>query len=439
MCTTSRRGRSKAEETLLDVLPVKPPVTPGHALQEYLSKAYGDALTAHELGLQPADDSTAKLHVPISIFLHVNGNGPPHYAGIHHDEVHFSASLLKAAAMFAAFSLFIEANALAAQQSFVSLDDFISALGLKFNSNDAVPAIINAGVGLKPQYKKILFVTGFGAGRNPDVKFQPDFLSPLPEDELRFKHYLDVQKQELDLGNIRIVRGEIEENAKTLAALAQVSDLFLMIVKSDNSRTSKCINNLGFAYINVTLMNGGFYDRASVAGIWLAANFVGGTRVGIDSVNDLNAAQVTTTRKMSELFSLIQRGKLVHDESSPAQKELSRLANIDMKTLLRAANDFEPTWLGRGSVRLFTVEAVKIGVANLKPNTNPMGPDVYSEANIARWNDAAKLVNPAFGLDLNGVIVRCWQNLRDGTNVRLDGIAGIVERTVSGFLDQTPV
>lgn len=44
MCTTSRRGRSKAEEALLDVLPVKAPVMPGHALQEYLTKAYGEAL-----------------------------------------------------------------------------------------------------------------------------------------------------------------------------------------------------------------------------------------------------------------------------------------------------------------------------------------------------------------------------------------------------------
>ncbi|HUR98971.1 MAG TPA: hypothetical protein VMZ26_12965, partial [Pyrinomonadaceae bacterium] len=45
-------------------------ITPAIPLQAYFNKFYKRAVADHKLGLQPADDSTAKLHVPISIIAH---------------------------------------------------------------------------------------------------------------------------------------------------------------------------------------------------------------------------------------------------------------------------------------------------------------------------------------------------------------------------------
>jgi hypothetical protein len=354
-------------------------------LQKYLEKAYSEALVAHKMGSQPADDSTAKLHVPISIFAHVN-SGSHHYAGIHHDEVHFSASLLKVAAMYAAFSLRTEARELAKPGAappggFKKPEDFFDALDKKFKPADAVAAIRNAGVGLKPRYSDILTVTGFSGG-GLTVNFSPDFLDHMRQ----------------------------------------------MIIPSNNSSAGECIRRLGYAYINVKLMNGGFYDPDSSPpkGIWLAADFVGGARIEIDSVNDGKSAQATTSRQMARLFSLIQLEQLIPDVTS----------SLEMKAILREAQGVDSAWISRFGPRLFSFEGVKVGLANLKPNTPPKGPDVYSEGVLLKWSGGPVPLPH----NLSGYIAVCWQNLRvSAYDTGVPGIAEMIEKAFSNFLNQAPL
>lgn len=403
-----------------------------NTLQAYFNKAYKDALLASKLGAQPADDSDAKLHVPISIIAHA-GQGAAHTIfGVHHDEMHFSASLLKAAAMFAAFKLLAEARALAKTPpsgGFNNQAAFFAALKQKFNSADAVPEITSAGpsVGLEPRYPDILEVTGFG-GSSLTVKFTPSFYKSITEDGALHKAYRDIRRDD-NLGND--ADGNPIENARSRAALAKVSHMYRMIVWSENFSAGECIRRLGYAYINVKLMEAKLYDRNTQKGIWVGGDFRGGTRVEVDSVNDGKVAVATTTREMAQLFSQIQLGLLIDAESSAGMKEL-----------LAEAQRFEPSWLTRDGARLFLVEGVKIGVANLKPNAPVKGPNVYSEGIIANWDTTGALPDEKLPKDrnLSGILAVCWQNLREEQiATKFDGVAEVIENTVQDFLNQTKI
>jgi hypothetical protein len=436
MCKTTTTGtQSGAKKGVGGVAPNTVPVAPDHALQDYLAKHYATALAAKDLGTQPADDSVTKLHVAISIYAHKSGGGDPFYAGIHHDEMHFSASLLKAAAMYAAFTLRAEARVLAAGGGFANDAAFFTALAGQFTSNDAVPAIRNAGasVGLQPQYKDILQVSGFG-GPSLTVDFQPVFFAGIPADNPLYQHYKDVWDAEEAAGRV-FEDHDPTENATTLAELNKVSHMYKMIVPSNNVSAAFCIRKLGYAYINVKLMQAGFYNAGSVPpkGVWLAADFGGGPRVEIDSLNDGKSAQATTSREMGRLFSLTQRLALIdpgHTGDTTQCKE--------MKALLREAHVMaDSAWISRFGVRKYKYAGVKVGVANLKPNTPPKGEDVYSEGVMLKWkNDATKLAH----LGLNGEISVCWQNVRKSAfDAAVPAIAAMIEKTFADFLAQGPV
>ena len=401
-------------------------------LQAYFNKAYKDALLAHKLGAQPADDSDAKLHVPISIIARADKGTTHTVVGVHQDEMHFSASLLKAAAMFAAFKLLAEARALAKTPpagGFANQAAFFAALKQKFNSADAVPDITSAGpvVGLEPRYRDILEVTGFG-GSSLTVKFTPSFYKSLTEDNALHKDYRDIRRAD-GLGDD--AAGNPIENARSRAALAKVSHMYRMIVFSENFSAGECISRLGYAYINVKLMDAKFYDRTTKKGIWVGGDFRGGPRIEVDSVNDGKVAIATTTRAMAQLFSQIQLGLLIDAESSAGMKEL-----------LVEAQRFESSWLTRGGSRLFLVEGVKIGVANLKPNDPPRGPDVYSEGIICTWDTTGALPDEKLPPDrgLSGEFAVCWQNLRkDSIPTEFDGVAEVVENSIQDFLNQIAI
>jgi hypothetical protein len=400
---------------------IKPPDIP---LQPYLDKAYKDAVDAGLLGPQLADEAERKKrHVAISIIAHANSGTSHHYAGVHDDEVHFSASLMKVAAMYAAFSLRFEARELAADGSFANATAFFNALKQKFKVSDAVPAIRNAGVFLEPRYTDILSVTGFGGVGATTVDFAPSFFHSVDEDEALYKDYEAVRVAE---GLGVDTHGNLVENAKSLAAFAKVSHMYRMIVPSNNSSAGECIRRLGYAYINVKLMNGGFFDPASTPpkGIWLAGDYAGSTRVEIDSVNDGKSAQATTSRQIARLFSQIRLGDLP--------------GSTAMRGLLEKAHEVDSAWISRSGPHLFDFEGVKVGVANLKPNDPPsLGPDVYSEGLLLKWDLTAEERRDR---NVNGQLAVCWQNLRvSALALGLPAIARIIETAFSDFLAQIAV
>ncbi len=408
-------------------------------LQTYFNRAYIELLSKHKLGDQPADDSVSKLHVPMTLIAYANSGDAHTRVCIYQDEMHFSASLLKAGVMYAAFKLLAEAEDLAKASpagSFANQNAFFAALKQQFNSADAVPAIRDAGAGLVPSYDKTLTVSGFGPGGKLTVTFVPEFYHGFSVDQDLNKKYVEIRKRD-KLGDDE--HGNPIENASSRAALAQVSHLYKMVVWSNNHSAGECIRRLGYAYINVKLMEIDLFDKKNTRGIWIGGDYeLIFPRVEVDSVNDDKVALATTTRHMAELFSLIKLEKLPHSD--------------DMQFLISEAQQFEPSFISRVPERLFRVGGVKIGVANIKPNEGPkIGPDVFSEGIIFSWNTDGALPGEKLPVDrkLSGDFTMCWQNLQANVikkdlaahNVsnKFDGIAEVFENAFQNFLNQIKV
>ena len=410
-------------------------------LLTYFKRAYQDALSKHQLGDQPDDDSTEKLHVPITLIAYAKSGDVHTKVGIYEDEMHFSASLLKAGVMYAAFKLLKEAEDLAESQpaaGFSNQNALFAALQKQFKSSDAVPAITDVGAkaGLVPRYADILKVAGFGTNKLV-VSFAPEFYHSITEDRDLYKAYLKIRHDQ-HLG--KDANGNKIESPESTAALARVSHMYKMVVWSNNTSAGECIRRLGYAYINVKLMEKNLFDKEHSKGIWIGGDYVGvAPRIEVDSLNDAKVATATTTRHMAELFSLIKLDKVPHSDQ--------------MQFLIAEAQDSEPSFISRAPPRLFKVGGVKIGVANIKPNTKPLGPDVNSEAIIFSWNTDDALPGEKLPKDrnLSGIFTACWQNLRGDAvaankaahNVRnvddgeFDGVAAVIENTIKNFINQT--
>src|SRR5206468_4455053 len=98
---------------------------------------------------------------------------------------HFSGSLVKVAAMMAAFRLRKQANDLArdrnAQRTPFVGGDFISALAATINWQDVVSKIKNASGLLPPRFDLVLSVTGRPEDGNLKVDFRAEFVDLMEE------------------------------------------------------------------------------------------------------------------------------------------------------------------------------------------------------------------------------------------------------------------
>ena len=115
-----------------------------------------------------------------------------------------------------------------------------------------------------------------------------------------------------------------------------------MIVESNNCSAGECIVRLGFPYINVKLMENGFFKKdtwntSKPIGIWLAGDYIQDTcfnkskkltYVKIKSVNDCGSgndcttAQNTCSKEMADFFMKIVLGELVDQSSSQGMHDL---------------------------------------------------------------------------------------------------------------------
>lgn len=389
--------------------------------QTYLDKVYEEVKNV-DSDLGP--DFGPKTHVPISIFL--RSKGPIHtYAGVFDEEHHFSASLMKVAAMFAAFKLRREALLLAEKvkdgtvvlSAPANQTKFFNKLDAQFNPNDAVPGIATqSGINKRPKYAEILSVTGFPNLASLTVQFIPNFQN----------HMLK------------------------------------MIVPSNNCSAGECIVTLGYPYINVKLMEDGFFDKSTwntptPKGIWLAGDYIVTAPpalkcfnadkkhpyVRITTVNDCDAthfcgsAQNTGSKEMARFYLKIMLEELVDQQSSKDMRDLLHKAQFGTPPFVPPP---DTSFVSRVTAipLLFDVDAVKIGQAEIKPDSQRGNIEVRSEGIIINW----KIPNAAArkkwdDLNLTGEAAICWQNLPN--NVTLNGIAKIINQSVSQFVNQDPV
>ena len=405
MCRTTTPPRPASQKNIHDFPPntTAGAVTPLLAyLMKYVTK-FGDELIPDPPPTLPSDVNPDEYkHVPLSLWPLRKDDVSPYYAGVNDDDTDFSASLLKAAALYAAGQL--HADALAALPGATNSSTFLSSFkaALKARVDSTADSRIlskhfpsGSPVGLYPNITNVLKFSGFGSPTGPKVDFT--------------------------------------DNYKT--------QMSAMIVQSSDPAAAFCIDQLGYGYISTVLIERQFFITSASRGIWLAGDYANpNTYIRIPVMNDHPDAQNTTSRQMCRLFALIRLKKLPENDPD---------ANTLMQNLLhepKTGPDHTGPWLspGRnpGTDFLFTVVADKIGFAGLGTGQTP---NVYSEGLIISWDDDDqvdafnKRIDPDDShpeIHLSGEIAVCWQNYLADSFPDFRGIIKVINKSISDFLDQ---
>jgi hypothetical protein len=384
---------------------------PDEALKTALGQAAAAQAAAGRLG--------PNSHVAFSLVA-LTSDGHHRYGGVFDEEMHFSASLVKVAALYAAHELLAAARRLARKKGFADVSAFMTSLSTKFNPAITATAMPNVRALVTdpalmepfPKYDLIFTVTNLGVANEPNVQFSPQFQDHLVS----------------------------------------------MIGHGTNTGASATIRKLSYAYINAALIKGGFFAPAQGTtaqnGIWLAGDYLGDKNkpkfndathipyVRIDCVNDCKTengvtdcavAQISTTRRMANLLALMELGKLPRGDAA---------ANTSMKSLMSEPKPLIPggggtrdtPWLDQsrltGVTAQFTITHDKVGVADLK-----RGPDVHSEGLVVKWTNRPGDQALLDRRHLTGTIAISWQNL---IPFNFNGIARVVNDAFANYI-ATPV
>jgi GH24 family phage-related lysozyme (muramidase) len=387
-----------------------------------LNDAFQAAATAVKAS-HPHLPDVAKL--PIIIVPLCDDHTRP-FTGFNVDKQYYSGSMLKFAAMFAAYQLRHAVNHLGATLDPAKVTDpdkFFDAVRKEFDSqilkaSDLLqPSSVKTAGKRPPQYNTIFLPTKDAAGKW-SVTFRSDVDPKLDFD-----------------GHLR-----------------------KMVVDSHNPSAGFCIQALGFSWIDGLLQKVGLFDSKSKRGIWLAGDYlwprgvivkahdagtadaekdeefdlgVGGwAEVRIPSENDGPSKQCTTCIDAARLLVLLVDQKLV------ATTDPHDTANDEMLGLMHMA----VTGAGAASIvnryptlgAPFTVLHTKIGVGTLGTTGN-CNPDsaghtkgcILSESLIGK-----QAANPFRRF----VVV--WQNVKDPANDGYEEIAQIrelIQKTMDGL------
>ena len=266
-------------------------LTPDVDLESALNAAYGEAQAAFP-------STSAPKRVGCSIVLVDDSVTPTIYrqGGIRNGNVYYSASLLKVAAMYAAYELRNSVNAAARTLTATTSTELFAQLTLGLNP------LISAAV--------------------PQVTTTPGIT-----EVMKVPNHSKI-----------FVAIPLMEGGFALDFSGDFADLMrLMIVQSDNEAAAQCIQRLGYSWINGALASAGFFNSDSQRGIWLAGTFTGSeTYVRIMSDNHGLSAQATTCADLANMYALLNDRQLVDPGSSES-----------MLTLLADAQDAEPGWVTR--------------------------------------------------------------------------------------------
>jgi hypothetical protein len=340
--------------------------------------------------------------IPMAI-ASLNLDGTTSVIGQHDvTEMFFSGSLLKIAAMYAAFQLRHAVNDLAATlDPNLSIPDFFKKVRATFDPQikNAVKLLTDRGFHQVPKYETIFTPTLGGDGKFT-VAFRSD-----ADPKFDFQHHL----QE-------------------------------MVVNSHNPSAGLVIQSLGYNLINGVLENGGFF-RNNSTGIWLAGDYlpnpvpnttfsefveeralglVGGNVVTIASLNDGQVKQVTTCIDPVKMFVLLANEELVSN-----QHDSDDTANADMLTMTADAvtGTGAPSRFTRAApLPAFTVLNCKIGLGELKGGgVCPTFRCVTSEVSILQHTSGRQFVT-------------MFQNINVAGARHFHMIAEIFQRTMDKFL-----
>jgi hypothetical protein len=313
------------------------------------------------------------------VIVALNDDGTRPFASHRQVDMFYSGSLLKVAAMYAAFQLRSAVNDLGATMSVATDPDPFKKIKDTFDDqiDQEVPRIKGTrGITREmriPKYSDIFTATQSGGHYTFDFAIGPD-----DSDDDHHKP------------------------ASTFFA-----NLKRMIIGSHNISAMACIRALGYSWINGVLQKAGFFLPLTDNGIWLAGDYDNWATVDVQSVNDGLVKQATTCLDMAKLFVLLNDDDLVKDDpaSHPdtgnlLMMEFLRQAVMDPGARSLLKRPFEP------NPPPFQILQSKIGVGQLKGGSCVDIPDKGIRTNRCTYSEAA-VVQHSSGRKF--VVV--WQNL----------------------------
>ena len=347
-------------------------LTPDPALAGALAAAIAESVvTFPSLGAPP--------RIAISVVAIDESGDQPRFkhAGFGEHDMHYSASLLKVAAMFDAFELRQSASDFALTAGDPTQADLFARMSTEFDptiasSSQLISSDPNVTEDLKkPKYTTLFEGTQLASGGYL-IKFTPSFSG----------------------------------------------DLSLMIVESQDEASGRCVKGLGYSWINGLLEAGGLFNSATQNGIWLAGTFTGTVPVvRIPSLNDGLSAQAMTCFDMANLYALLFEKTTIDARSSDS------ICEEMLQLLADSAVGPDPSWMQdgvregvTGLASTFTITHTKIGDGPLKT-----GGSVASEATIVQHNPSGK------------EFMVVWQNVLNNVD-NLSGVAALVQHTIERFL-----
>jgi hypothetical protein len=409
MCKTTSRKNSANPATKNPTGPKPAPLPPIKTLQQYLTAAYNGEKANLEPSSMVISGFTLKSKNASMSIIMLDQDGNHDYAEINgtitdasgtRKVMDYSGSLAKVGALYAAFDLRAAARKFVTDNGTANFfTDFLSAI----DTSAAVASLRSFGQGLKPVVTTIFDVSSG----------QAEFQSSGSTANKKFKEFLD--------------------------------DIL------ENPSAGQVIRALGYSYINVSLMKGGFYDAATQKGIWLAGDYSAEKKtksVRIPVENDTvpnGSGQAITTEQMSRMFRLLHMGQAYPHVADAAERTA---ANDGAHAVLMTQESFF-FLTGPPSDRLmhltvpvrFTNHCAKVGIGSLgklKPDGTTDGPPVYSEGSVMQWDTPAQVTK--FNTDNtrkhSGDFVLVWQNMYDKDS-RWDALVRIINTTIENFLKQT--
>ncbi|MDT0347208.1 hypothetical protein [Streptomyces litchfieldiae] len=340
------------------------------------NRSMQDALNAF-LGGLTGGDVTALERTALTVVALEEGIETRAWAGHRAGEVHYSASLVKLLAVYAAHTLRFFAKQLRLDNKPPSVDALFAQLAGAFDSGikSHTPVKIMAQHGaddtkILPAYRTVLQAPTDATGKPVDVDFTPGYHG----------------------------------------------DSTGMLIHQENAPAAACVHGVAFGFMNAKAGDDGFFDQTNERGIWLAGDYQGQwTPVRIASTNDGAVAQATTAIDMARLFTRMFDGSL---ESGP----------VDLFQML--AGGARSWFHDRGIWPRGGLEAShsKVGIGPFKPNSAGVIEQAVSEA----------LIVHDINRGMNFVVV--WQNLKvpgRPTRTQLEPVARMVEATIAGFRPTT--
>lgn len=332
---------------------------------EDLQRAFDEAMATHGTGLGS---------VPL-VIVALEESEPHGFAAQLETEVHYSASLLKATGMWAAFELRRAAN------------EFVSSI-VPTPDPDAVLAMLSSAFDDVINESRVaqlasVNLDGFLLPRWPQV-FQVD-----PAD------------------------------STVNFSPAFFGKLFDAIADGNNAAAGEVVHGLGFGYLTQAAASAEFFDEDAAAepktadGMWLCGDFGHGfPPQRIPCVNDTPVAQATSALQMARLFTFLAASTVA--DNTPL---VGAVSDVAMRDLLFRAVERLHLFLNRDTAVGFVTTQSKIGLGPLNNGTT-----VASEAAIIQENATGRR------------FVVVFQNKSFVNDASLVPVSQVVDATIASFL-----